>query len=58
MNHLMIDLETLATTPDTAIVSVGAVVFEMDVPGYGESFHEFPDLGNRLKMAEPLTPRR
>jgi hypothetical protein len=27
MNHLMIDLETLGTTPDTAVVSLGAVHF-------------------------------
>ena len=28
MNHLMIDLETMATTPDAAILSIGACWFE------------------------------
>ena len=27
-NHVMIDLETMSTHPDTAIVSIGAVVFD------------------------------
>lgn len=27
-NHVMIDLETMGTTPDCAIVSIGAVVFD------------------------------
>lgn len=27
-NHVMIDLETMATTPNCAIVSIGAVIFE------------------------------
>lgn len=27
-NHVMIDLETMGTTPDSAIVSVGAVIFD------------------------------
>lgn len=30
--HVMIDLETMGTTPDSAIVSIGAVVFD---PRYG-----------------------
>ena len=27
-NHVMIDLETMGTTPASAIASIGAVVFE------------------------------
>jgi len=27
-NHVMIDLETMGITPDSAVVSIGAVVFD------------------------------
>lgn len=30
MNNLMIDLETLSTQPDAAIVSIGACTFDPD----------------------------
>ena len=33
MNDLMIDLETLATTPDALILSIGAVFFDRHIPG-------------------------
>lgn len=33
LRHVMIDLETMGTTPDSAIVSIGAVVFD---PRYGQ----------------------
>jgi hypothetical protein len=32
LRHVMIDLETMGTTPDSAIVSIGAVIFD---PRYG-----------------------
>lgn len=41
MNDLMIDLETLATTPDALILSIGAVFFDRDQPGkLGEEFYQ------------------
>lgn len=36
--HLMIDIETLALTPDAAILSVAAVWFDPRGDGYGEDF--------------------
>ena len=30
MNHLMIDLETLGTSADSVVLSVGAVKFDLD----------------------------
>lgn len=30
MNHLMIDFETLGNTPDAAVISLGAVIFDRD----------------------------
>lgn len=41
MNDLMIDLETLATTPDALILSIGAVFFDRDAPGkLGAEFYQ------------------
>lgn len=30
MKHLMVDLETLGTSPDAAVISIGAVKFDLD----------------------------
>lgn len=38
--HVMIDLETMGTTPDAAIISVGAVIFYPDTNELGATFHE------------------
>lgn len=41
MHDLMIDLETLATTPDALILSIGAVFFDRDTPGkLGAEFYQ------------------
>ena len=37
MSELMVDIETLGTTPDASIVSIGAVAFDAD--GLGEELH-------------------
>jgi hypothetical protein len=39
MQHLMIDLETLSTRPDAAILSIGAVVFDIETGKLGDGFH-------------------
>jgi len=39
MTRAMLDIETLATTPDAAIVSVGAVTFSADADPIDEEFH-------------------
>lgn len=35
MNHLMIDIETLGTEPDAAILSIGAVFFDVRIHALG-----------------------
>jgi len=42
MTDIMIDLETMSTAPDAAIVSIGAV--EMRADGFGETFYRVVDL--------------
>lgn len=47
MTDVMIDLETLATTPRAAILSIGAVAFDRERPGVlGEEFYA------RIKFAQ------
>lgn len=38
MKHVMVDLETLATSGDAAIISIGAVAFDPDTGELGETF--------------------
>jgi len=39
MTRAMLDIETLATTPDAAIVSIGAVTFSTDRDPIGQELH-------------------
>jgi len=39
MTRAMLDIETLATTPDAAIVSIGAVTFSTDADPIGQELH-------------------
>jgi hypothetical protein len=39
MQHIMIDLETLSTRPDAAILSIGAVFFDIETGKLGDEFH-------------------
>lgn len=49
-NHLMLDLETLSTQPDAAIVSIGAVVFDKDrVYSCDKMFSWYCDLEDSAK---------
>lgn len=56
LRHVMIDLETLGTTPDAAIVSIGAVVFD---PRYGKisekTFYSELDWENQSRHICPET---
>lgn len=45
--HAMIDLETLGTGPSSAILSLGAVVF--DINGLGNEFYEVIELESCIK---------
>lgn len=57
MTHIMVDLETMGNRPDAAIVSIGAVRFELptvDDLGYhpgriGDSFYENVDLQSSIQ---------
>lgn len=52
MNHVMLDLETMGSGPDAAIVAIGAVVFDphADPLGdLGESFYRTVDLESAVR---------
>jgi len=48
LGHLMLDLETMGARPGCAIVSIGAVEFDIDTGGFGRSFYERVDLQSCL----------
>lgn len=51
-NHVMLDLETMGTTPGSAIVAIGAVQFDPEtgaVGGEGREFHAAVDLTSCLE---------
>jgi hypothetical protein len=47
MKHVMLDLETLGTTPGSIIVSIGAVKF--DASGLGDTFYQRIDFAEAQK---------
>jgi exodeoxyribonuclease VIII len=47
--HVMIDLETLSTRPDAAILSIGAVKFDLWNNKLLDSFHQAIDIGSCLE---------
>lgn len=55
MNDLMIDLETLGTTPDAAIVSVGAVWFDPRSDELGEELYRVVNLSAQSRRIDPNT---
>ena len=44
--HIMVDLETMGSTPGSAIVSLGAVAFDPITGTLGEEFYRVIDLGS------------
>jgi DNA polymerase III epsilon subunit-like protein len=56
LRHVMIDLETMGTVPESAIVSIGAVLFD---PRYGqvsnEVFYAELDWEEQNRWVDPLT---
>lgn len=48
MNHVMVDLETLGTTPGCPILSIGAVRFDPETNSLGEEFYTNVDLQDCL----------
>jgi len=55
-NHVMIDLETMGITPDSAVVSIGAVVFD---PRFNhvssKTFYRELDWSDQRRLTDPET---
>ena len=49
MTHIMIDIETMGTAPGSAIVSLGAVVFDPLAGTLGETFYQVTSLDSCLE---------
>lgn len=49
MKHVMVDLETLGTTPGSVILSIGAVEFDPQSDHMDEKFHAHIDLVDSLR---------
>lgn len=49
MRDLMIDLETLATRPDAAIVTIGACLFDITTGEIGKTFYGKVDLADAMR---------
>jgi len=54
MQHIMLDLETMGTKPGCAIVSIGAVKFDLDTGKIGDKFYQVVSL--RSCIAVGLMP--
>jgi hypothetical protein len=50
LGHLMLDLETMGARPGCAIVSIGAVEFDLDTGRFGRQFYERVDLQSCLDV--------
>jgi exodeoxyribonuclease VIII len=49
MQDIMIDLETMGTRPDAAIVAIGAVAFDLETGTVGGRFYVSVDLGSSME---------
>lgn len=59
MKHVCIDLETMGTAPDSAIVAIGAVEFDLDadmVPRIGREFYVNVDLASCVEYGMKIDP--
>lgn len=52
MKHLMIDLETLGTSPGAPVLSIGACYFAPETGEIGEKFHQRIDAEDALRYAK------
>ncbi|MFA5366369.1 MAG: 3'-5' exonuclease [Dehalococcoidia bacterium] len=50
LGHLMLDLETMGTRPGCAIVSIGAVEFDIETGKFGRHFYERVELQSCLDV--------
>lgn len=53
MNNIMLDLETLDTTPTSVILSIGAVKFDRD--DLGEKFYAVLDIDQQLRAGRTIS---
>ncbi len=56
MNHLMVDLETMGTAPGSAIVAIGAVVFDPVAGTLGERIHTPVSLASAMAVGLTCDP--
>mgnify|MGYP003655046633 CR=1 FL=1 len=55
MSNIMVDLETMSTQPNAAIVAIGAVKF--GAKGRGEEFYKTIDLDSSVKAGGHIDPK-
>ena len=53
--HLMIDLETLATTPEAAVLTIGACKFDPRGNTIADTFYERIDVDSQDRDINPST---
>lgn len=56
MADVMIDLETLGTSPDAAVVSIGVVIFDLDKKVILEEFYAPLDVKEQMKRGRKVDP--
>lgn len=56
MKQIMVDLETLGTTADSAIVSVGAVRFDLETGETHDGFYQVISLDSNLSAGRYISP--
>ena len=56
MNHIMLDLETMGTRPDAAIVAIGAAAFDIEARQIGALFYRTVDLTSAVKCGGVMDP--
>lgn len=53
---LMIDLETLGTTPDAVVISLGAVFFDVKTGTLGPQFYQVLDVTDQMRAGREVSP--
>lgn len=56
MNDLMLDLETMGSGPNAAIVAIGAVMFDLEAGVVGERFYQVVDLESAVSLGGEIDP--
>jgi exodeoxyribonuclease VIII len=56
MKDVMLDLETMGTTPDAAIIAIGAVEFDPELGQLGERFYQVVDLQSSVDLGGVIEP--